>query len=82
MNSDLVKLWSKVVHPVANNPLPDELALPFKPDLQLLVQFLLLFFQGSSPVWILLVQRTFLLVVVKFHVLVQSLEQASVRCSL
>ena len=42
MNSDLVKLWSKVVHPVANNPLPDELALPFKPELHLLVSFLLL----------------------------------------
>ena len=42
MNSDLVKLRSKVVHPVANNPLTDELALPFKPDLQILVWFLLL----------------------------------------
>ena len=33
----LVQLWSEVVHPVANDPLPDELALPFKPDLLLLV---------------------------------------------
>ena len=29
---DLVKLRGKVVHPVANNPLPDELALALKPD--------------------------------------------------
>ena len=34
---DLVELWGKVVHPVANNSFPDELALAFIPDLGLSV---------------------------------------------
>ena len=36
INSDLVQLRGKVVHPVPNNPLPDELTLAFIPELELL----------------------------------------------
>ena len=80
IQEDLVQVWCEMINPVANDPLSNELtvALPIA-QFKNIVFCKKLYFLNLSPIWSLYVQWAGLLVVVKLHVLVQSLKIVIVK---